>query len=366
MEVFARRLLPALSALMGVAGVSCGSCSERRSPADPVMQDAGSGNDVRADTAEAMIDLPPLEAEPPPVDAGADPADAPNRADATDSGEGPDGGCTSRPVIRPGYVVFACSSFAQWEIQTPAAYQATRTGLDEMVTLLDRSFPAIQARLDRPLPLPLQVVIEQGSCCASFSAEDHFGLRGGTFADPAELDWTRGALLGAVVNAAVARVSRGWPADWWVDDGFFTGLVVVDVLKEVATPAVATAWEMEQQLRSSPIYLALERLRQDEGWAFYDRFFDLIKGDGLDLTVVGSNPSPIRSTYVVAYLSLAAERNLGATFQDAGVADVDAAAVAAVMDTRRRLIEAEQAGTDTAGNWAAFRVGDLEGAVQGL
>ena len=252
------------------------------------------------------------------------------------------------------------------EIHDPAAYQAAKAEFDEVVNLLDRGYPAILARLERPLAIPFQVVIKKGDCCASFTSADHVGYRDGNFHDPSALSWTRGVVLGGVVNTMVAGVSRGWPADWWIDDGFFTALVVSDTLKQLTTPAIAQTWEIEQQLASSRVYQELVSLRDEAGWPLFQRFFSLIAGDAMDWTSVGTNPSAIRSNYVIAYLSLAADRNLGAAFQDAGIAGADPEAVTAILAARQRLVQAQAAGQDVTANWAAFRMGDLATAVAGL
>ena len=137
-----------------------------------------------------------------------------------------------------------------------------------------------------------EVVIEKGDCCASFTSADHVGYRDGNFHDPSALSWTRGVVLGGVVNTMVAGVSRGWPADWWIDDGFFTALVVSDTLKQLTTPAIARCtWEIEQQLASSRVYQELVSLRDEAGWPLFQRFFSLIAGEAMDWTSVGTNPS---------------------------------------------------------------------------
>ena len=107
-------------------------------------------------------------------------------------------------------------------------------------------------------------------------------------------------------------------------------------------------------------------MRDEAGWPLFQRFFSLIAGDAMDWTSVGTNPSAIRSNYVIGYLSLAAGRNLGAAFQDAGVAGADPEVVAAILAARQRLVEAQAAGQDVTANWAAFRMGDPAAAVAGL
>ena len=77
---------------------------------------------------------------------------------------------------------------------------------------------------------------------------------------------------------------------------------------------------------------------------------------------IGANPSQIKTDYVIAYLSLAAGRNLGATFDSANVASADAVEIAAIMSVEERLRLATSQKLKVAAAWTDFRGGDYAAA----
>lgn len=370
------RVTLAVAWVMLVSGCSCGGCSDSPSSevdggqvdlAPEVSQGADGGDawvDASTDGSDAVGTLDLVEVS---ADDGVNGEMA--SEDVPSDGDGGDAGpmsCVPLPPVREGHSVVHCSAVAQWEVHDPAVYQANQAGFDEIIALLDGAYPALLARLGRPLALPLRVLVEPGECCSSFTSLTHTGFADGDFIGDTGLTWTRGVLLATVVNAAVNSVSRGWPADWWMDSGAFTGLVTADLLGELTTPAIASAWEAQEEYPSSAVYRALKGLLEETGWPLFEQFFYTLVDESIDWTLVGENPSPLRTNYVIAYLSVAMGRNLGATFSEARVAGADPALVQAIIDARAALKLANQQGKDTAARWSAFRMGDYLAAVQGL
>jgi hypothetical protein len=91
-----------------------------------------------------------------------------------------------------------------------------------------------------------------------------------------------------------------------------------------------------------------------------------VKTDKINWGSIGMNPSPLKTNFVIAYISTAANANLGSRFVTAKVNGADPDAVQAIMDARKKLVDATAAGKNTTAGWAAFRMGDYANAVTGL
>jgi hypothetical protein len=300
---------------------------------------------------------------PPPADAGrADRAGSP----AQDAGGGPIMVYDASPPASGKGIVHR-SSVATWEIYDVAVYRQYMANFEEIMGVLDRAVPAIRARLGVDIKLPIKVNIVAGGCCGGFAGGGEVGYNDGDFKDQFGMSWVRGVVIGEVVNAFTGAVSQGWPTDWWVNSvWYFPGFVVVDVMKEVTTPEVATKWEVSEKYPTYPVYNLFRALLMEHGWAYYQTLMNTVKNDKMIWDGPGPNPSPKRTNYVIAYMSIAAGSNLAARFQTAKVGAADTAMVQGIMDARAKLVEADKAGKNTTAGWAAFRKGDYVGATSGL
>lgn len=113
----------------------------------------------------------------------------------------------------------------------------------------------------------------------------------------------------------------GFPADWWANGRspfpLYTSCLVMKrlgFLKEAEAIKARNAADPDQLL-----YWDLD---QRYGFKLFATFLKLLRDDGINLAEIGARwPSPdkLRSTYTIAYLSLAAERNLAALVQKYGI-----------------------------------------------
>jgi hypothetical protein len=175
--------------------------------------------------------------------------------------------------------------------------------------------------------------------------------------------WIKGVVIGECVNVATGSVTGDWPVDWWVDGvWYFPGFVVVDVLKEAADTASAKKWETDEHYPTYPVYNTFNALLKEFGWVYYQNFFDMIKADTMSWAKIGANPSTIKTDYVIAYLSLAAGRNLGPTFKAANVPAADSVEIAAIMSVEARLRLATSQKLNVASAWTNFRNGNYAAA----
>jgi hypothetical protein len=266
-----------------------------------------------------------------------------------------------RPPRRAGYKIFHSTNVSMWEIHDVAVYDKYKTNFEEIISILERGYFGIAARLGTGHELPIRVIIEKGGCCGGFAGGGDVGYVDGDFMDEGAMNWVRGVVIGEVVNGVTGAVSSDWPRDWWADTAwYFPGFVTVDVLKDVV-PTHATKWETDEKYPTYPVYALYKQLLQEKGWAIYRTLFANMKADKIDWSKIGANPSALKTNYVIAYISLAAGDNLGARFAAAKVNGVDATVVQAIMDAHAKLA---QAGASAPG-WSKFRSGDYKGAVTG-
>jgi hypothetical protein len=271
------------------------------------------------------------------------------------------GSMTIRPLPAPppkrqGFTVIHSTNVSVWESEDPDVYMQYKEGFDEIIDILERGYFGIEKRLGTGLKLPFRVIIEKGGCCGGWAGGGDVGYADGNFKDEGGLAWTRGVVIGEVVNNVTGSVTSEWPRDWWADTAwYFPGFVAVDVMKEVV-PASATKWETDEKYPTYPVYVLYKALLSEQGWPLYQRLMKMVKDDKLDLSKVGANPSAIKTNYTVAYISLAAKTNLATRFMAAKVA-ADPAVVQAIMDAHEKLVQAGP----TAPGWARFRTGNYQG-----
>jgi hypothetical protein len=268
---------------------------------------------------------------------------------------------------RAGYTVVHSTNVSMWEIHDAAVYTQFKANFDEIIDIIERGYFGIEARIATGLKLPIRVIVPPGVCCGGFAGGGDVGYNDGDFKTAGGMQWVRGVVIGEVVNSATGAVSSDWPRDWWADTAwYFPGFVAVDVMKEVV-PTYATKWETDEKYPTYPVYVLFKALLQEQGWPVYQRLFATVKKDRMAWGKVGVNPSPLKTNYVIAYLSTAAGMNLGDRFKDAAqIAAADPAVIQSIMDARKALLDAAAAGKSTTAGWAKFLAGDYAGAVTGL
>jgi hypothetical protein len=260
------------------------------------------------------------------------------------------------PPKRQGNTVFHSTNVSMWEIHDMAVYTQYKANYDEIIGILERGYFGIEKRLGTGHKLPIRVIIEAGGCCGGWAGGGDVGYAAGNFESDGGMNWTRGVVIGEVVNGVTGAVTSEWPRDWWADTAwYFPGFVTVDVMKEVV-PDHATKWETDEKYPTYPVYMLYKALLTEQGWPVYQRLFQLVKTDKLDLSKIGANPSAIKTNYTVAYISIAANQNLAARFMTAKVA-ADPTVVQAIMDARAKLVQAGP----TAPGWTRFRTGMYQG-----
>ncbi|HMD68017.1 MAG TPA: hypothetical protein VKF42_03995 [Chitinivibrionales bacterium] len=257
--------------------------------------------------------------------------------------------------VTPDYNLAACNTY--------------RNNLDSVATELDKAIPLIVQYLGiAPPEKPQRVEIDSNTAGmggwssggdVGYFISDFYGRP--TFGDG--LRWIRGVIIGEVINSTTGAVSGDWPRDWWCDDvWYFPGFVAGELLKQTVDTAFGNYWLTSEKYPTYPVYNIFKGLLTEFGWTFYKNFFAAVLADTMHWGNIGANPSSIKTDYVIAYLSLAAGRNLGATFDSANVAGADAVEIAAIMSVEERLQLALSQKLKVATAWTDFRNGNYAAA----
>jgi hypothetical protein len=267
------------------------------------------------------------------------------------------------------------SQYAVWV--TPhynaAACAKYKTNLDSIELQLDQAIPFIKTHLGiSPVTLPQRVEIDsETNGMGGWAAGSTVGYQISDFyGAPANSDglrWIRGVIIGEVINVTTGTVTDNWPLDWWVDHvWYFPGFIAGEILKESVSPAFSTYWLTSEHYPTYPVYNIFVKMLKEKGWQFYQDFFALILADKMKWAKIGDNPSKIKTDYVIAYLSLAAGRNMAAEFKTAMVDAADVTEVEAIIGVEQGLIAAGKKNLNVTAAWTSFRSGDYAGARTAL
>ncbi len=257
--------------------------------------------------------------------------------------------------VTPDYNLAACTAYAN--------------NLDSVATELDKAIPLIVQYLGiAPPEKPQRVEIDSNTAGmggwssggdVGYFISDFYGRP--TFSDG--LRWKRGVIIGEVINSTTGAVSGDWPRDWWCDDvWYFPGFVAGELLKQTVDTAFGNYWLASEKYPTYPVYNIFKGLLTEFGWTFYKNFFASVLADTVHWNNIGANPSQIKTDYVIAYMSLAAGRNLGATFDSANVAGADSVEIGAIMSVEERLRVATSQKLKVATAWADYRSGNYAAA----
>jgi hypothetical protein len=259
--------------------------------------------------------------------------------------------------VTPDYNLAACNTY--------------KNNLDSVATELDKAIPLIVQFLGiAPPEKPQHVQIDSGcgaGCLAGWSGGGDVGYKLSDFFGRPQsgdgLRWIRGVIIGEVINSTTGAVSGDWPRDWWCDDvWYFPGFMAGELLKQTVDTAFGNYWLTSEKYPTYPVYNTFKSLLNEFGWTFYKNFFAAVLADSVHWGNIGANPSKIKTDYVIAYLSLAAGRNLGGVFSTDKVANADSVEVAAIMNVEKRLVIATKSKLKVATAWADFRKGDYASA----
>ncbi len=250
-----------------------------------------------------------------------------------------------------------------------AACNVYKTNLDSVSSELDIAIPLIQQYLGvAPPEKPQRVQIDSNtSGMGGWSSGGDVGYRiSDFFGRPTWSDglrWIRGVIIGEVINSTTGAVSDNWPVDWWCDHvWYFPGFVAGEILKQAVDTAFGNYWLTSENYPTYPVYNTFKSLLTQFGWAYYKNFFAAVLADSMHWGNIGANPSQIKTDYVIAYMSLAAGRDLGGVFDSDQVANADSAEIAAIMEVEERLVIATKNNLKVATAWSDFRSGDYASA----
>lgn len=104
----------------------------------------------------------------------------------------------------------------------------------------------------------------------------------------------------------------GYPADWWANGRSPFPEYVSCLVMEKLGEKDAAAYRRSVS-RGKPDHDLYWKLHERFGFKLFSRFFALVQADGIDMGKIGApwpHPDERRSTYTIAYLSLAAGSNL--------------------------------------------------------
>ncbi len=267
------------------------------------------------------------------------------------------------------------SQYATWV--TPhynlAKCSQYKSNLDSIQQELDKAIPVITKYLGiGPEALPQRVEIDsQSDGMGGWAAGNSVGYQVSDFygvpANGDGLRWIRGVIIGEVINASTGAVSGDWPLDWWVDHvWYFPGFLAGEILKETVSPDFSAYWLTSESYPTYPVYNLFVSLLGQYGWTCYKDLFARMQADDMKWDKVGQNPSKNKTDYVLAYLSLAAGRNLAGEFQRAMVEDADSAEVGTIMGVETGLREADRRNLNVTSAWNDFRNGNFASAKAAL
>jgi hypothetical protein len=261
------------------------------------------------------------------------------------------------------------STYATWSIEnsdpvTYSYYQQYKINCEKIFAEMDKAIPAVEARLGSKLPTPVICYIVNDPGLLGWAGGGHVGYGYGCFKDASSMSWLQGVLCGEMCNNCTGLVTAGWPRNWWADDvWYFPGFVAIDVMKEIIDTATAVAWMTSERYPTYPVFNIYMALLKEFGWPVFQNLMHMITADKMVLGNVGANPSKILTDYTIAYISIAAGRNMANDWKNAKITDADSIEVAAIMKARNLLVLGTAQGKATGPAWTAFLSGNYSSAL---
>ncbi len=276
------------------------------------------------------------------------------------------------------------SQYTTWYSYSADFYNSKKIEVDSVIDILDRAIAQLKIDFGYSLNFPIIVKITEGSCCGAYASVTEIGFSSGNFDSSHKmcdsqftaLDWAKGVAVGEFVNAATGQLTENWPIDWWSNGvWYFPGMAVVQSLNEIGEISLANLWESEAasgctDYKSHSLYNMFKGIKTNYGWQAYQNAFSAIRQDQINLGDIANNPSELRSSYVLAYLTMGTGTDgseLIADIESSGKVSytISADTIAEIKNARDLIINAESQNKNVDTVWNVFRGGDYA-SVEGL
>jgi hypothetical protein len=177
-------------------------------------------------------------------------------------------------------------------------------------------------------------VIKQGLSASirGWTASGEVGVEAGDFT---QNRWSLVISDQELVNLFTGSIYSGWPVDWWANHRSpFPIMVAVEVVRDLGY--LQEANDYDHEFEKDPLYTWHKKVKTTFGWNLYRKMFSAMKEDGIRWDQIGSNPSKIRTNYVLAYMGIGA----GGFYLDSAVGTIpgaDKKMVEEVIETRQKI-----------------------------
>lgn len=154
------------------------------------------------------------------------------------------------------------------------------------------------------LYLPIRYVIKRGlpGSIRGWTSSGEAGVEAGDFE---QNRWCLVISAQELVNLFTGSICSGWPTDWWANHRSpFPIMVAVEVVRDLGY--LQEANEHDAEFEKDPLYVWHKKVKGTLGWSLYRKMFSAMREDGVQLDRIGSNPSRIRTNYVLAYMGIGA------------------------------------------------------------
>ena len=152
--------------------------------------------------------------------------------------------------------------------------------------------------------LPIRYVVKRGvpGSIRGWTASGEIGVEAGDFV---QNRWCLVISAQELVNLFTGSICSGWPTDWWANHRSpFPIMVAVEVVRDLGY--LQEANEYDAEFEKDPLYMWHKKVKGTLGWSLYRKMFSAMREDGIQLDRIGSNPSRIRTNYVLAYMGIGA------------------------------------------------------------
>ncbi|MAG57077.1 MAG: hypothetical protein CMJ83_12360 [Planctomycetes bacterium] len=226
-----------------------------------------------------------------------------------------------RIILTLQLVVAGLAAQPRFEITSEFGAESAWTG-----PFLEQAYQVLVRKMDNrkvPPPQGIKVTIKKNAAMAGvggYATPDRLGFESDQWPKDQYRMWI---CIHEMVNLFAHHYggAGGYPSDWWANGRSpFPVYVAALVAKELGEKKTASWLEtVDQEKPDQRLFWALN---ERYGFALFARFFKLVRGDGMDLGRIGK-PWPAaderRSAWTIAYLSIAARKNLAPMFREHGI-----------------------------------------------
>lgn len=201
---------------------------------------------------------------------------------------------------------------------------------------LEEVYDQIKAKFEHEpsFYLPIRYVIKRGipGSIKGWTASGEVGVEAGDFV---QNRWCLVISAQELVNLFTGSICSGWPVDWWANHRSpFPIMVAVEVVRDLGY--LQEANDFDDEFEKDELYTWHKKVKATLGWNLYRKMFSAIKEDGVQLDRIGSNPSKLRTNYVLAYMGIGA----GGFYLNSATGTIpgaDQKMVEEVIDTRQQI-----------------------------